>query len=36
MCVDHIFPRGLGGDNNLDNLRLLFIYLYDETANSSE
>lgn len=23
MCVDHIFPRGLGGDNNLDNLRLL-------------
>lgn len=23
MCVDHIFPRGLGGDNNLDNLRIL-------------
>ena len=23
MCIDHIFPRGLGGSNNLDNLRLL-------------
>lgn len=23
MCIDHIFPRGLGGRDNLDNLRLL-------------
>lgn len=23
MCIDHIFPRGLGGSDNLDNLRLL-------------
>lgn len=23
MCIDHIFPKGLGGSDNLDNLRLL-------------
>lgn len=23
MCIDHIFPKALGGSNNLDNLRLL-------------
>ena len=23
ICIDHIFPRGLGGSDNLDNLRLL-------------
>lgn len=23
MCIDHIFPRGLGGSDKLDNLRLL-------------
>lgn len=23
MCIDHIFPRGLGGSNDLDNLRLV-------------
>lgn len=23
ICIDHIFPKGLGGSDNLDNLRLL-------------
>ena len=39
MCIDHIFPKGLGGSDDLDNLRLLCgecNYKYVNTAFSGQ